>query len=453
MLSVTGGGVLVSERCGATAVWLVVGAVCFLGCAEKRERAPAPPKGSMTGMVPAMSPRRVSSRPGGLDLRRPRWPAGYVQRKIIRIPATRRTQIGKALGGPLTAVTNYFLQKGASRLQVNVIQAATREVARRVYRKLRMRSFAGRERFGRRGRFVVELVGGQPGTRHRFVRAMGLLDRAVQRYRVTARFGLLRAGNAADVNVLFNLVLRPRPDDAQWTKRLVGLRKTMRFHGALVLRRAPTAAGQPVYRLTPAPVKTRRMGVATRFTFGAVKKLHGVPYVDLVAEVPTQGWSAIRTAAVPGPALTAATRAWPAKNAAVRERVQKLISAHSSPSARLRRLHGWVHRNIRHAGRQGSRDGTLAVLKRGFGRCGDSADVMITFARAAGLPARLVAGWIVGGPGHFWAEVHIASLGWVSVDATAPWVGVPGDYVPLMISEDGPLPLMHLRLPKIERIK
>ena len=80
-------------------------------------------------------------------------------------------------------------------------------------------------------------------------------------------------------------------------------------------------------------------------------------------------------------------------------------------------LHGWVNRSIRHAGRQGSRDGTLKVLKRGFGRCGDSADVLITLARAAGLPARLVAGWVVGLGGHFWAEVHIPRMGWVSVDA------------------------------------
>ena len=121
--------------------------------------------------------------------------------------------------------------------------------------------------------------------------------------------------------------------------------------------------------------------------------------------------------------------------------------------ARLHALHGWVNRTIRHAGRQGSRDGTLKVLKRGFGRCGDSADVMITMARAAGLPARLVAGWIVGMGGHFWAEVHVAGMGWVSVDATAPWVGASGDYVPLMISESGPMSLMHLRMPKIERIR
>jgi hypothetical protein len=69
------------------------------------------------------------------------------------------------------------------------------------------------------------------------------------------------------------------------TARLVQLRATMRFGEALVLRSAPTAAGQPVYRLTSALVETRTMGagVATRFTFGAVKKLHGVPYVDLVA--------------------------------------------------------------------------------------------------------------------------------------------------------------------------
>jgi transglutaminase-like putative cysteine protease len=433
-------------------VWMV-GAVAFIsGCAEKRERGAAPDKGSMTGAGPGVSAGRVSPRPVGGDLRSPRWPAGYVQRKTVRLDPGGVARIGKALGGRLTAVTNYFVHRGRTRLQANVIEAATPEVARKVVRNLRMRSFAGRERFGQRGRFVVELMGDQPATRHQFIRDMGLLDKSVRRYRVTARYGLLRTGDAADVNVLFNLVLRPRPDNAQWTARMAQLRKTMRFGKVLVLRSAPTAAGRPIYRLTPAPVKTQSAGVATRFTFGAVPKLHGVPYVDLIAQVATRGWTATPSAAASPPALTAATPAWPTRDAAIQKRVREVIAGHKSGEARLRALHRWVHRNIRHAGRQGSRDGVLAVLKRGFGRCGDSADVMITLARAAGLGARLVAGWIVGGPGHFWAEVHVAPKGWISVDATAPWIGVSGDYVPLMISTDGTLPLMHLRLPGIERI-
>ncbi len=420
-----------SARSPVMVVWMLGMAVACVGCSEKSEREPAP------------------SKP---DLRSPRWPAGYAQRKLVRLPQGRVTQIGKALGGRLLAVTNYFLHKGKRRLQVNVIEAASQEAARRVYRNLRMRSFAGRERIGLRGRFVVELMGEGPATRHRFVRDMDLLDKSVGRYRVRARYGLVREGDAADVNVLFNLVLRPRPGDAQWLKRLSQLRKSMRFGEVLVLRNAPTAAGRPVYRLTPAPVKTQTKGVATWYTFGAVKKLHGLPYVDLVAEVVTRGWTAIPATAVPPPALTAATSAWPTRDGAIEQRVRTIIAGHTSGAARLRAVHQWVHRNIRHAGRQGSRDGVVAVLGRGFGRCGDSADVLITLARAAGLPARLVAGWIVGGPGHFWAEVYVASKGWVSVDATAPWIGVSGDYLPLMISEDGVLPLMHLRLPKIERM-
>ena len=57
------------------------------------------------------------------------------------------------------------------------------------------------------------------------------------------------------------------------------------------------------------------------------------------------------------------------------------------------------------------------------------------------------------GPGHFWAEVHIAGRGWIGVDATAPWLGVGGDYVPLQISTDGHLPVFHLRIPKIDRLR
>ena len=70
----------------------------------------------------------------------------------------------------------------------------------------------------------------------------------------------------------------------------------------------------------------------------------------------------------------------------------------------------------------------------------------------AGIPARQVAGWVVGLGGHIWAEAWIAGRGWVAVDATAPWIGVPGNYLPLMTSTDGRLSVFHLAWPRIQRL-
>ncbi len=441
------------KRWRASVLCMVGVAVFVAGCAKKPEPEDKPPKGQSVMEAPATDGRRVRPRPAPPSRSHFRWPKGYVQKKVIALSAAQVHRIGQTLGGRLTGVSNYFLQHRTGRLQVNVIEAATEADGKRVLQKLQGRSFGSQARFERRGRLVVELVGGRPRQWHRFMRALNLLDRSPRRYRVTARFGLLRRGDAADVNVIFNLALNPRPGEAKWKAAWDKLRGRMRFGNTLRLRLAPTAQGKPVYGATPRASKAVSEGVQRVLSFTNAKKLHGIPYVDLVAEVGTKGWSPNATAKPPGKELTAATPAWPTKDSAVQAIVKKLVTVTQSSMARLAVLHAWVNRRIRRGGRQGSRDGTLAVLKRGFGRCGDSADVMITLARAAGLPARLVAGWIVDGPGHYWAEVHVAPVGWISVDATAPWVGVSGRYVPLMISETGPLPLMHLRMPKFERLR
>ena len=71
------------------------------------------------------------------------------------------------------------------------------------------------------------------------------------------------------------------------------------------------------------------------YTFGKTPVLHDIPYVDLVAEVPTVGWQPIPTTTAPGGALTAATTTWPTGNATIRQRVMA-----------ARRGHPYAHRAI-----------------------------------------------------------------------------------------------------------
>jgi transglutaminase-like putative cysteine protease len=133
--------------------------------------------------------------------------------------------------------------------------------------------------------------------------------------------------------------------------------------------------------------------------------------------------------------------------------VQEIVSPNDSDLLKLRKLVGWISTKVTYGGKRvGSRDPVAAVLERRFGRCWEKADLLVTLARAARLPTRQVAGWLVGGQGHIWVEVLVEGRGWLSVDATAPWIGVAGSYVPLMTTTDGHMPVMHLKKPKIERL-
>jgi transglutaminase-like putative cysteine protease len=69
-------------------------------------------------------------------------------------------------------------------------------------------------------------------------------------------------------------------------------------------------------------------------------------------------------------------------------------------------------------------DGAAAVFKRGEGVCQDQAHVYLASARAIGIPARYVSGYVYTGESsdaasHAWVDVWLgADLGWRSLDVT-----------------------------------
>jgi transglutaminase-like putative cysteine protease len=262
---------------------------------------------------------------------------------------------------------------------------------------------------------------------------------------------LVDSGDAGAINRAFNLLLGPRPDDAGWRQALQTELGQVRFGQALTLRRVATAAGAPRYSFSPAPSSTRQIRVATRYTFTNSLRLHDIPYVDVNAEVRTAGYRAIPDAAPDG-LLTSSSPAWPTQDPRIRAIVDRVAPRASTPRDRLAALHGWVHQNIPQGGAQlGARRGTLATLQVGHGRCWERSDVLVTLLRAAGVPTRQVAGWVDGLGGHIWVEAYLTDVGWIGVDVTAPWIGVAGEYIPLLVAEDGAMSVFYLSAPKLER--
>lgn len=93
----------------------------------------------------------------------------------------------------------------------------------------------------------------------------------------------------------------------------------------------------------------------------------------------------------------------------------------------LPRLHALMHRVADAVayvpGSTGTDTSAEAALDRGAGVCQDHAHVFAAAARALGLPARYVSGYLMMDDrpeqeaAHAWAEAHVPGLGWVGFDA------------------------------------
>ena len=96
----------------------------------------------------------------------------------------------------------------------------------------------------------------------------------------------------------------------------------------------------------------------------------------------------------------------------------------SDPLERLHTLNALVGGTVKIEGGRGVPGRSPAeVVECGIATTRDAAHLLVTIARAAGCPARVVSGHSLHGPNaglrrsaHYWAEVHIDRLGWVGLD-------------------------------------
>jgi transglutaminase-like putative cysteine protease len=114
-----------------------------------------------------------------------------------------------------------------------------------------------------------------------------------------------------------------------------------------------------------------------------------------------------------------------APNEDLRAFAQSALNRISEPRARAQALAEAVFGAVRYKpGTSDVQDSAAEVFKSGEGVCQDHAHIYIASARAVGIPARYVSGYLYTGDAsdaasHAWVDVWLGSeLGWQSVDVT-----------------------------------
>lgn len=383
-------------------------------------------------------------------------PDGWRVERSSEATAEQASAIGQKLGGSITKLTSTVLSVGGERLQMNVMQAATLNDARKLEQALI--KIKGNPRLvQRKDSLITELVSSNVRLALDARYRLGLQPALVQ-YRVSFDAAPLKDADYMSWNRLFNLFLEHASTPAEQRlaveQRIAELSTKFSFGDELALRRHGLGAAESKYSLTPQarPVDADASG---ELRIGRLEKLPrkaGIPYVSVVAEVSSQTYAILPAQADVAPRLLAATRHWPAEDAKLRELAARITKDCVSDSQRIEAILDWLlpGKNLRYDGKiVGSRYGVRAVLDQGYGHCWDFSDCFVTLCRASGLPCRQVAGWLYGQSGHVWAEVLDAKQGWKQVDPTAG-MACGSDYIPYLTTETGDMALVYVSPVRIE---
>jgi transglutaminase-like putative cysteine protease len=113
-----------------------------------------------------------------------------------------------------------------------------------------------------------------------------------------------------------------------------------------------------------------------------------------------------------------------------------IVGDETDPVRRARRLLHWVSRNLEQTPSV-TMPSAREVLRARRGDCNEHAVLLAALARAAGLPARVVAGAVYLNDGfyyHAWTEIWLDA--WVSADAV--FAQMPADVTHVKLVEGGP---------------
>ncbi|MFK7959843.1 MAG: transglutaminase family protein [Phycisphaerales bacterium] len=369
-------------------------------------------------------------------------PAGWTTIRSTVVGDADRTSIGKQLGVELTYLDNiiYRLPDGRQ-IQVNTIRTGHEADAETLAATI------GRQKprlVQRTGNAVIELVG-QDRIAIEYARRHWGFHAPAQKWTIAFDAVPIESVDEDALNPLANAMVAGASRD-----RIETLAATV--ISGNTLRLAGTSGGRAVrWEITPTgEAASHAGGEIVDINVARAPRDRGLPRVSLRAEL-TTGPPRPPSARTDFSALLVATDDWPSDEPGIRAEARRIAGPPEHPDLeRAMNLLQWCSGTFTYGGdRLGSRVGVIRTLITRTGRCWDLSDVFFTFARAAGLPARQVAGWLAGDEGHVWCEVLIDGV-WTAIDPTAPpSLGVDQRYLGYVISEDGRFPFVYASWPQI----
>lgn len=359
--------------------------------------------------------------------------------------------IGQKLGGAIVRLSNNQLQVQGRAIQVNLILAADEKGAAAILEslgKLKPYPFCLKKE-----RLVVEYVGQNidEALARKTTWELGFEPKPERvTYEVTAELATIDRADYMLCNPLFNHFLALGGNGAAEARtKIQQAAPKFTFGKRLTVR---TAGGEQ-YRSAPEPATRETVGPVERLEFEQLEEREGVPFVRLSATATTAKDGLVASKSPPEESLTAPTPTWPADDKKIVALAKKICSGKKTSEAKAAAILAWLApgKNIKYSGQTGSRWGTLKALDQKFGHCWDFSDLFVTLARAAGVPARQVAGWLYGSSGHVWAEYYIDGQGWKQVDPTGGGQLECGVYhIAYFTTEDGEMPIVYLSMPEIK---
>lgn len=377
--------------------------------------------------------------------------------KVLRsevITGIKRDAVAQKLGVPLKALSNTQLSLQDSKLQINILEPSHPEDAPKLHAAIS--AMKNHPAFCRlRDGKIVEFCKADAAVAVKAAFELGFIEKPEQvTYRLSARIATVRTADYMSFNELCQAFFSADPDRPvpEVTERVAKLSKGFAFGDSLALRLPKDVAY--TYRCIPEPIRTERDGKdRIVFSFDQLPKLFDVPFVTLTAVIQCDATGLTPAGRPPDVSLLASTPFWPVSDPEIAALARKITAGMQTPEAKVQAILEWLQpgRNIKVAGPAGSRWGVKKVLEQRFGHCWDSSDCFVTLARAAGVPARQVGGWLFGSSGHIWAEVLLEGKGWQQVDPTGGGRLACGIYhIPYFVTESGDMPILYCSLPQIE---
>ncbi len=375
------------------------------------------------------------------------FPAGTYIQELREVDASGRRAIGAKLGGDIVALTNAVFSVQGRRIQVNILTAPDEENAEALYRALS--SFHTEPFCVQRDLVVVEFTG--RGVDEALARKasfeLGLVPKPSEvEYSLVARIALVDSLNYGKAQELTE-ALGSLEVDPSARHTVAALRNELRCGRSLRLRKPD---GGTTYRFDPSPIEIVDHGSVWEYRFRDPPQVEGISFVRLRAQFRigerTSRAEEVSTAP-PEP-----TPYWPSDDPELRSLAATITSGAQDPEEKVAALLQWLAPggNLRYSGPIGSRWGVKRVLNQRFGRCWDFADCFVTLARALGVPARQVGGWLFGSGGHIWAEYQTTEGRWREVDATGGGILPCGIYhIPYFETDDGAMPIVYVELPSV----